>query len=74
LNYLLEPPVSARIAETMRTATANGAARPLLSVATQNNQTLYPSPEIMARAEWFATVTPEAQRLRDRLWTEIKSA
>jgi spermidine/putrescine transport system substrate-binding protein len=74
LNYLLEPPVSARIAETMRTATANGAARPLLSVATQNNQTLYPTAEVMARAEWFATVTPEAQRLRDRLWTEIKSA
>lgn len=74
LNYLLEPPVSARIAETMRTATANGAARPLLSAATQNNATLYPPPEVMARAEWFATVTPEAQRLRDRLWTEIKSA
>ncbi|MFN0102653.1 MAG: PotD/PotF family extracellular solute-binding protein [Bryobacteraceae bacterium] len=74
LNYLLEPAVSARIAETMRTATANAAARPLLSVATQNNPTLYPPPEVMARAEWFATVTPEAQRLRDRLWTEIKSA
>ena len=74
LNYLLDPPISARIAETMRTATANGAARPLLSVATQNNQTLYPPPEVMARAEWFATVSPEAQRLRDRLWTEIKSA
>ncbi|MBI2685459.1 MAG: spermidine/putrescine ABC transporter substrate-binding protein [Acidobacteria bacterium] len=74
LNYLLEPNVSARIAETMRTATANGAARPLLSAATQNNRTLYPPPEVMAQAEWFATVTPEAQRLRDRLWTEIKSA
>lgn len=74
LNYLLEPPVSARIAETMRTATANGAARPLLTAATRGNATLYPPPEVMARAEWFATVTPEAQRLRDRLWTEIKSA
>jgi spermidine/putrescine transport system substrate-binding protein len=74
LNYLLAPAVSARIAETMRTATANGAARPLLSLATQNNPTLYPPPEILANAEWFATITPEAQRLRDRLWTEIKSA
>lgn len=74
LNYVLEPAVSARIADTMRTATANGAARPLLPAATQNNPTLYPPPEVMARAEWFATVTPEAQRMRDRLWTEIKSA
>ncbi len=74
LNYLLEPAVSARIAESMRTATANGAAKPLLSVATQSTSTLYPPPDVMARAEWFATVTPEAQRLRDRLWTEIKSA
>jgi spermidine/putrescine transport system substrate-binding protein len=74
LNYLLEPPVSARIAETMRTATANAAAKPLLSTATQNNKALYPPPDIIASAEWFATVTPEAQRLRDRLWTEIKSA
>ena len=74
LNYLLEPAVNARIAETMRTATANGAARLLLTASTRENATLYPPAEVMARAEWFATVTPEAQRLRDRLWTEIKSA
>jgi hypothetical protein len=58
----------------MRTATANGAARAHLSPATRDNKTLYPPPDVMARAEWFATVTPAAQRLRDRLWTEIKSA
>jgi spermidine/putrescine transport system substrate-binding protein len=74
VNYLLRPEVSARIADSMRTATANGAARPLLAPDTRNNPTLYPPPEVMARAEWFTTVTPEAQRLRDRLWTEIKSA
>lgn len=74
LNYLLRPKVNARIAETMRTATANGAARELMPVAMQNSPTLYPPADVMARAEWFATVTPEAQRLRDRLWTEIKSA
>lgn len=74
LNYVLQPRVGARIAETMRTATANGASKPLMSAANQNNATLYPPPEIMARAEWFETVTPAAQRLRDRLWTEIKSA
>ena len=29
---------------------------------------------IMARGEWALSSTPEIQRLRDRLWTEIKSA
>jgi spermidine/putrescine-binding protein len=73
INYLLRPEVSARVADAMRTATANGAAKPLLAPETRENPTLYPPPEVMARAEWFETMTPEAQRLRDRLWTEIKS-
>ncbi len=74
INYLLRPEVSARIADSTRTATANLAAVPLLGAETRNNPTLYPSAEVMARAEWFETMTPEVQRLRDRLWTEIKSA
>jgi spermidine/putrescine transport system substrate-binding protein len=74
LNYLLDPIVNARIAETMRTASANRAAREHLSPATRNLQTLYPPADIMERAQWFVTVSPETQRLRDRLWTEIKSA
>lgn len=74
INYLLRPEVSARVADSMRTATANGAARPLLAAATRENETLYPPAAVMERAEWFATMTPGAQRLRDRLWTEIKSA
>jgi spermidine/putrescine transport system substrate-binding protein len=74
IDYLLRPEVSARVADSMRTATANLAARPLLGAGTRDNGTLYPPAEVMARAEWFETMTPEAQRLRDRLWTEIKSA
>lgn len=73
INYLLRPEVSARIADSMRTATANAAAKPLLAAETRENPTLYPPPEVMARAEWFETMTPAVQRLRDRLWTEIKS-
>lgn len=74
INYLLRPKVGARVAEAMRTATANGAARQLLQAGTRDNPVLYPPKEVMARAEWFATLPPEAQRLRDRLWTEIKSS
>jgi spermidine/putrescine transport system substrate-binding protein len=73
INYLLRPEVSARVADSMRTATANLAAKQILPAATRDNPTLYPPPDIMERAEWFATMSSSAQRLRDRLWTEVKS-
>jgi spermidine/putrescine transport system substrate-binding protein len=74
INYLLRPHVSARIATAMRTATPNAGARRLLPPAVRDNPTLYPGPEILARGEWFAALPPAGQRLRDRIWTEIKSA
>jgi hypothetical protein len=38
------------------------------------NPVLYPPPDVLARGEWWQTPPPSIQRLRDRLWTEIKSA
>ncbi|HSM87658.1 MAG TPA: spermidine/putrescine ABC transporter substrate-binding protein [Candidatus Limnocylindrales bacterium] len=74
LDYLLRPKVSAAIAGYTRTATANGAAHALLPPETRNNPTLYPPEDIFRRGEWPRTLPPAAQRLRDRIWTEIKSA
>ena len=74
LNYLLEPQVAADIAVQMRTATANGAARALLPPAQRENTVLYPTGDTLARGEWFQALPNAAQRLRDRYWTEIKSA
>ncbi|PWT98381.1 MAG: ABC transporter substrate-binding protein [Terriglobia bacterium] len=74
LDYLLRPQVSAAIAQFTRTATANGAAHDLLPEATRNNPTLYPPPEIFQKGEWPLTLPPVVQRLRDRIWTEIKSS
>ncbi len=74
LNYLLEAKVAADIAMEMRTATANAAARALLPVAQRDNTVLYPTREILSRGEWFKALPGPAQRLRDRYWTEIKSA
>ncbi|MEX2262878.1 MAG: spermidine/putrescine ABC transporter substrate-binding protein [Bryobacteraceae bacterium] len=71
LNYLLEPEVAVGVVAATRTATANGAARRLLN---ETNATLYPPAEVLARGEWFQALPAAAQRLRDRLWTEIKSA
>lgn len=74
IDYLLRPAVSAAIADATKTPTANAAGRALLPEALRNNSTLYPAPEILQRGEWLRTLPAAAQRLRDRIWTEIKSA
>ena len=74
INYLLRPAVSAQIVMAVQTATANGAAHALLPPALRDNPVLYPPAETLARGEWFEPQSAAAQRLRDRLWTEIKSA
>ncbi len=74
LDYLLRPNVAAAIATEMRTATANAAARALLAPEQRNNPVLYPPAETLARGEWFCALSGDAQRLRDRYWTEIKAA
>jgi len=74
LDYLLRPSVSAAIAQYTRTATANASAQALLPAATRDNPTLYPPTAIFRRGDWPQALPPAAQRLRDRIWTEIKSA
>ena len=74
IDYLLRPPVSAQIATAMQTATANGAAQGLLPPSLRDNPVLYPSAQILARGEWGASQSAESQKLRYRLWTEIKSS
>ena len=74
LNYLLRPPVNAAIVQAAETATANEAARLLLPRKVRESATLYPPPAILARGTWPTALPAGAQRLRDRMWTEIKSA
>jgi spermidine/putrescine transport system substrate-binding protein len=70
LDYLLRPEVATAIVKATRTATANRA----VPESVRNSPTLYPPPETLRRGEWFEPLPTAAQRLRDRLWTEIKSA
>jgi spermidine/putrescine transport system substrate-binding protein len=74
LDYLLRPKVSADIAAYTKTATANGAGQALLPAAIRNSATIYPPPDVFARGEWPGTLPADTQKLRDRIWTEIKSA
>jgi spermidine/putrescine transport system substrate-binding protein len=74
LNYLLRPAVSAAIAQSTLTATANAGGRALLPEKLRNSVALYPPPDVLRRGEWPGTLPPAAQRLRDRIWTEVKAA
>lgn len=74
IDYLLRPRVAADIVIHARTACANASARNLLTEGIRRNQTLFPPPEVLARGEWGGTPSPAIQRLRDRLWTEIKAS
>jgi spermidine/putrescine transport system substrate-binding protein len=74
LDYLLEPRTAAEIASEVHAATANAEARKLLPEPERNNAILYPSADVLRRGEWFRSLSVTAQRLRDRYWTEIKSA
>jgi spermidine/putrescine transport system substrate-binding protein len=70
LDFLLRPEAAAANAKASDTATANGAARRLLP----HDPVLYPPDDIYARGIWPPALPSAAQRYRDRLWTEIKSA
>jgi len=74
IDYLLRPEVSAAIVQATQTATANAAALKLLPAEIRESPVLYPSAEILARGEWLEPQPAATQRLRDRLWTEIKSS
>lgn len=74
LDYLLRPAVAVAAANYSRVATVNRAATNLLPEATRNSPTLYPPASILERGEWPKTLPPAAQRLRDRIWTEIKAS
>lgn len=74
LDYLLRPQVSAGIAQSTLTATANAPGRMLLPDKLRTSPALYPAPDVMQRGEWPGTLPAAAQRLRDRIWTEVKAA
>ncbi|MCU0229325.1 MAG: spermidine/putrescine ABC transporter substrate-binding protein [Bryobacterales bacterium] len=73
LNFLLRPEIAAANAEESFTTTANEAARTLLPQELRDSAALYPDAATLARGQWFEAIPPDAQRLRDRIWTEVKA-
>ena len=74
IDYLLRADVAMGIAGYTKTGTPNAAGQALLPPAIRDNPTIYPTEAIFARGEWPGTLPADAQKLLDRIWTEIKSA
>lgn len=74
INYLLRADTGLGIVAAMRSPTPNGAAIERLPDAIRNSPVLYPPEPVLARAHWLETLPPQGQRLRDRIWTEIKAS
>ena len=74
IDFLLRPKVAARNVAATHAASANGAAQQYLPTEVRANRVLYPTAAELARGEWFQAPTASSQKVRDRLWTEIKSA
>ncbi|MCW5964033.1 MAG: spermidine/putrescine ABC transporter substrate-binding protein [Bryobacterales bacterium] len=73
LNFLLRPEIAAANAAEALTTTANQKARPFLPDELRESTALFPDAETLARGQWFEPMPPGAQRLRDRIWTEVKA-
>ena len=70
LNYILRPEVNAAIASELWYATPNEAATPHMDPEVAQSPSVYPTPEIRARCEFYYD-TGEATPIFTRIWTEL---
>ena len=74
INFLTEPEVALEIAEYIGYSTPNAATFELLDDEIKNNGISYPDDEYLdMHTTVFKNLSPEANKLMQDLWTEIKS-
>ena len=74
LNYILDAEAGKHIAETIRYATTNAAAKALMDKDYIDNVAIFPSAEVLAKCEPALYVGEEAIKARDEVWSRIQSA
>lgn len=74
INFLCEPEVSAANADYLGYGTPNEAARELIDEETAENPIIYPSAEVIEKAEYFYYMDPALATHMDERWTEMLSA
>ncbi|WP_264310978.1 polyamine ABC transporter substrate-binding protein [Pseudomonas putida] len=73
INYLLRPEVIAPISDFVGYPNPNKDATDKVSPAIRNNPNLYPTAEAMAKLYTLKPLPRDAERVRTRAWTRIKS-
>ena len=73
INFLCEPEVGLANCEYIGYSTPNDGAMELLDDEVKNNPIAYPSDEILENTETFLSLPDDANRLMDKLWTDIMS-
>lgn len=74
LNFILRPEVSAWIANEIGYATANQAAYPLIKPELIDNPIIFPSIEVVRKADWYEPLSPAGERLYADVWAEFMDA
>lgn len=73
INYLLQPENAKIVSEEIGYASPNLAARALMAESVRNNATIYPSKEILAKAEFQEDVGDEALQVYQQYWDMLKT-
>jgi len=73
INLVLEPQIAAGLMQRLFFATPSRTAYDLLPPDFQQNPTLFPPPDILAKCEGIAPVDPAEEELLDRYWTQLTS-
>ncbi len=73
IDYLLTPDVAARNTNATFFPGGNRDALPMVDAAIRDDPAIYPPPEVMARLFPNPAKPPAYARLRNRLWTSVKT-
>lgn len=73
INYIETPQVNAEITNTVFYPTVNAAARKYVRPEIANDPTIYPPESVMKTLFLLKPLSPEIQRIQNRLWTQLKT-
>ena len=74
VDHLLKGEVAAGVANTVRYASPNSAAKPHLDKSLAKDPRVFPTPALQARLRFHALLDPEASQLWNETWTDVKVA
>lgn len=74
IDFLLRPEISAEIVNQKYYASANEAAKSFVDPRILENQAIYPTDAMLMKAESVQPLSPEGQRLYDKMWQRFLEA